>query len=264
MTDPRQRFSVIGVAASTALALGLIAAPANLTVNDGQIGIGQATALAKGNGGNNGGGHGGSKDKSDRGGGKSQAKSGNGPNFVPGNRSGQAKAAARARYDAALARAVPKHAKAAGKDGEVGAETYQLTDAEAEALVKHGWGAHKQELNDGFRNHGERVNFYKDLAEALGLPSHFGPMWANFGDPIENGVLAALNAAQGDPQATALQAEVDAAIDGAKPGNGPKSGWETVDIDLNGDGIVDEYDLKMALAAASDETGEDGTEDTAE
>ncbi len=253
MTDPRQRFSIVGVAGSTALALALIATPATLAIDNGQITIDQTTALAKGNGGGNSGGHGGSKDKSDRGGGKGQAKSGpgflhGGPNFVPGN----AKAAAKARYDAALATAVPKHAHAAGKDAEVGGERYQLTDAEAEVLVKHGWGARKQELDDGFRNHGERVNFYKDLAEALGLPSHFGPMWANFGDPVENGVLtlqAELSSAQNDQEAAELQAELDAAIDGAKPGNGPKSGWETVDADLNDDGVIDEQDLEIALAA---------------
>lgn len=262
MANPRKRFSIIAVAGGPALALALTAAPANLTIDDGQITIDQSTALAKGNGGGNnngnGGNNGGGKDKSDRGGGKGQAKSGNGPNFVPG----QAKKAAKARYDAVLARGVPNHAKAKGKDRDVGAEQYELTYAEAEALTKHGWGARKHELDDGFRNHGERVNFYKDLAEALGLPSHFGPMWANFGDPIENRVLplqAALNEAQDDSEAAALQAELDAAIVNAKPGNGPKSGWETVDIDLNDDGIVDEKDLEFALAAAG-ETG--GTVET--
>lgn len=247
MANPGQRYSIIGVTGGVALALGLIAAPASLTVDDGQIAIGQAAALAKGggNGGNNGGGHGGGKDKSDRGGGKGQAKSGNGPNFVPG----QAKKAAKARYDAVLVRGVPNHAKAKGKDRDVGAEPYELTYAEAEALVKHGWGARKHELDDRFRNHGERVNFYKDLAEAMGLPNHFGPMWANFGDPVENGVLALqaeLSAAQSDEEAAALQAELDAAIDSAKSGNGPKSGWEMVDADLNDDGIIDHQDLEIA------------------
>ncbi len=121
--------------------------------------------------------------------------------------------------------------------------------------INHWPGRQQKTLDDGFRNHGERVNFYRDLAEALGLPSHFGPVWANFGDPVENGVLALqaeLSAAQDDEEAAELQAELDAAIDGAKPGNGPKSGWETVDADLNDDGIIDHQDLEIALAAGAD------------
>ena len=221
-------------------------------------------------------------------------------------------------------------------------------------LVKQGWGARKQGLDAGFDNHGARVNFYKDMAGALGLPAHFGAMWANFGDPVETGVaglqagLAAVESdpavlaeaqalladaegalvqaeaevaqltldiaaaegvladpeatdaeqataeatlaaaaatlidaevalgdaetavtdaetvvaeAAGDPEAAAaLDAELAAAIADAKPGNGPKGGWETVDLDLNGDGVVDDVDLEAALAADGGTQEADGIE----
>ena len=71
----------------------------------------------------------------------------------------------------------------------------------------------------------------------------------------ENGVLAlqaALNEAQNEQEAAELQAELEAAIDEAKPGNGPKSGWEAIDIDLNDDGIVDAQDLELARAAGAE------------
>ncbi len=233
----------IGLLAVGAIALALTAAPVSLTITDGDIVIVASKAEAKGG---NGGGNGGGKNKGDKGVG--HGKSGKGANGLgPGHR-GKAKGRAMDRYDKALAGLRGQKSQGNGRD--FGSEAYQLNTAEAEALIGHGWGAYKKELDDGFRNHGERVNFYKDIAEALGLPNHFGAMWANFGDPTENGVLAlqaALSEAENEHQAAHLQAKLDAAIDNAKPGNGPKSGWETVDIDLDNDGDVDEIDLEMAL-----------------
>ena len=333
LQECRTRFSLAGLAGGVATVLALAAMPANLTVDDGGITLSKATALAKGGGGNGGGGNGGGNggggnDKGAKAGGNGHGKSSKGLGLASGDGPGQGKAkqAARDRYNAALAAdAGPKRRESKGRSKDAGAEAYALTAAEADALVKQGWGARKQALDAEFDNHGARVNFYKDLARAMGLPNHFGAMWANFGDPVENGtadlagdevtrltqaitdaeaVLAdpdatdeekaaaeatlaesagalvdaeaalaetqtavadaetAVAEAAGDPDAAvALETELAAAIADAKPGNGPNGGWETVNLDLNGDGIVDEADLEAALAGADSTQEADGGDD---
>ncbi len=253
-----KQFSLTGVLAGTAMVLVLTVAPVSPRVDDGRIMIDSATAVAKeGNNGGNGVGHSGGHGNASKGG---RGKSGKRFDLADGDGPGKGKAknAAKARYAAALAKAAGR--KLGKSDDDLGEAEYVLTDAEAEALVKQGWGARKQTLDDDFRNHGERVNFYKDLARALDLPNHFGSMWANFGDPFESGVadrLAAVDAAQANPEALEeAEDELAAAIAAAKPGNGPKTGWETaIEIDLSGpegepDGVVDEHDLEQALILA--------------
>ena len=118
-----------------------------------------------------------------------------------------------------------------------------------------------------FRNHGERVSTMVHIALALGYSGHVGALQGVFGTPQENGLLdlgaelEAARAALADaPEDAALQAEVDrleqelaARTASVKPGEGPKDGWELVDLDVNGDGVVDRQDLEAARAS----TGED-------
>ena len=287
----RTRFSIAGLAGGVATVLALTAMPVNLTVDDGGITVSKATALAKGG---NGGGNGGGNDKGAKAGGNGHGTSSKGLGLASGDGPGQGKAkqAARDRYNAALAG--PKLRESKGKSKDAGAEAYTLTAAEADALVKQGWGVRKQALDADLENHGARVNFYKDLARAMGLPNHFGAMWANFGDPIENGTaglagdevtrltqaITDAEAVLADPDATdeqkvaaeatlaesaaalaaaeAALADTETAVADAKPGNGPNGGWETVNLDLDGDGIVGEADLEAALAGADSTQEPDG------
>ncbi len=45
--------------------------------------------------------------------------------------------------------------------------------------------------------------------------------------------------------AAEAQTELDEAVAAVKPGGGPGGGWETIDLDQNGDGSVDETDLAL-------------------
>lgn len=98
--------------------------------------------------------------------------------------------------------------------------------------------------DEGFRNHGDRVSTFVALAKAQGLNPGIGAMQANFGTPFENDLVVF------DPDSGTYVTTADAEeIAAVKPGNGPKSGWETesgLDVDLDGD--VDRDDLELALA----------------
>ena len=48
------------------------------------------------------------------------------------------------------------------------------------------------------------------------------------------------------------QDDLAVAIEEAKPGDGPLNGWETANLDVNGDGSVDSTDLTEAIGAADD------------
>ena len=103
----------------------------------------------------------------------------------------------------------------------------------------------------GFRNHGDRVSTFVTLAKELGFNASVGAMQANFGTPFENG-LVATDPATGeflkDPDTGEFIIHAtDAEIAAVKPGNGPRTGWETeTDLDVNMDGVVDDADLDAA------------------
>lgn len=115
-----------------------------------------------------------------------------------------------------------------------------------------------------FRNHGQRVSTYVALGKELGFSASVGAMQANFGTPFENGLVAT------DPDTGEFLKDPDtgefiidatqADIAAVKPGNGPRTRWETeTDLDVNMDGIVDGTDLDLARdpGASSNGGGED-------
>ena len=168
---------------------------------------------------------------------------------------------ARQRYDAALG-----HADAAGhgSKGDDQRVAHRFSADETHQLIEHGWRA-RQVADAGFKNHGERVRTMVELARRLGYDAKVGALQANFGTPYENGIAqieADLEAARaelaaGDDQAAArvaeLEAQLDAAVAAAKPGNGANHDWARADLDVNGDGVVDGHDLEALDAQPADQ-----------
>jgi hypothetical protein len=87
-------------------------------------------------------------------------------------------------------------------------------DEATEALIRAGWAAPQVRSDRTLTDHGQKVMTYVAIATALGHPVFVGVMQANFG------------------------------TDG--PGRGAAGDWRDVNLDLNGDGIVDEQDLELA------------------
>jgi hypothetical protein len=143
-----------------------------------------------------------------------------------------------------------------------GPAAYRFAPRETRHLIETGWQP-RRKSDDGFRNHGERVRTMVELARRLGHGAHVGALQANFGTPYENGIAAlqgeldhAREQLRSDPHNPELRAEVrrletelQAAIAAAKPGWGPDDGWATVDLDVNGDGVVDARDLEALDSA---------------
>jgi hypothetical protein len=100
-----------------------------------------------------------------------------------------------------------------------------------------------------FKNHGERTRTMVELAKRLGYGARVGAHQANFGTPFENGItdlqaqLAEARAAGNPAEVERLEAELEEAIENAKPGKGPNDSWATADLDVNDDGVVDKRDL---------------------
>jgi len=149
-----------------------------------------------------------------------------------------------------------------------GGNAHRYTPEETQALLEHGWqGRHGHE--DGFRNHGERVRTMVELAKELGYGARVGALQANFGTPYENGIVnlqdeladarAKAEANPDNPEFAAeierLESELDAAIEAAKPGNGPDDDRATADLDVIDDGGVDRRDLE-ALKQGTDDAAD--------
>ncbi|TSD84955.1 hypothetical protein FFK22_029820 [Mycobacterium sp. KBS0706] len=79
-------------------------------------------------------------------------------------------------------------------------------------------------------------------------------MQANFGTPQETGIRALqerIAELKADPFADpdkidALEAELADRIVEVKPGTGPTGDWETTNLDVDGNGVVDDRDLALA------------------
>src|SRR3546814_4428698 len=80
-------------------------------------------------------------------------------------------------------------------------------------------------------------------------------MQANFGTPQENRLIGPLDELQrleasgrgSSPEAEALRGEIRQKAAGPNPGGGPTvEGWEVIDLDGDGNGIVDARDLARA------------------
>lgn len=123
-----------------------------------------------------------------------------------------------------------------------------------------------EQAEQGFRNHGDRVSTFVTLAKELGFNASVGAMQANFGTPFENGLVAT------DPTTGEFLKDPDtgefvidatpAEIAAVKPGNGPRTGWETeTDLDVNIDGLVDDADLDAVRDPATVSDGDAGDED---
>ena len=257
-------------AAVALVAIALIAAPLDFTPPDWQLS--QSAAQAKGGGG--GGGKGGGNDNGrghDKGNDTSSAKPGgkgagkdNGKSANAKDNKGLSKAKneTQKRYAKALGLGVD------GAGVKPGKSVHTFSHKQVKGLLGHKWKtAHFVDLN--FDNHGERVSTMVAIAKALGYGAWVGAMQANFGTMQELGIddrvttvedleeaLDLLVAADADPAAIELaeqalakaQAKLDAAIADAKPGNGPKGEWATVDLDYNEDDVVNAEDIEKYLA----------------
>jgi len=63
----------------------------------------------------------------------------------------------------------------------------KLEKNESDSLVQSGWVKEELFAKD-FKNHGQRVKTYVEIAKALGLPAYVGALQANFGNPYETGI----------------------------------------------------------------------------
>jgi hypothetical protein len=253
---------------TSAVALVLILLPVGIA--DGPFLHGK-TALAKsdnaggngkGHGKGRGGGHGldGDDELLHRGRGQGHGRGAGGPHdlneFLDGVRSG--KAFGIERRDPRMAAAKERYQGALGKRDHAGPEeetvAYGFTSEETVGLIERGWKG-RTAGEDGFRSHGERTRTMVELSKQLGYGARVGAMQANFGTPQENGITelqAELAAAEDPAEVERLEAELAAAIEQAKPGNGPDDGWPTVDLDVNDDQVVDQRDLEAARQSTGD------------
>lgn len=168
---------------------------------------------------------------------------------------------ARQRYDAALG-----HADLAGHGSKSDDDrvAHHFSADETHRLIEHGWRT-RQVADAGFKNHGERVRTMVELARRLGYGAKVGALQANFGTPYENGIArietdleaARADLASGDHAAAGrvaeLEAQLEAAVAAAKPGNGANHDWARADLDVNGDGVVDRRDLEALDTAPADQ-----------
>lgn len=136
----------------------------------------------------------------------------------------------------------------AGARPDLDRPAYGFAPAEVEALIGRGWKGPKS-ASGTFATHGHRVRTMVELSKRLGYGAHVGALQANFGTPYENGIadleaqLADARAAGNEAEVARLEAKLEAAIVAGKPGLGPDSSWATADLDVNGDGVVDQRDL---------------------
>lgn len=91
---------------------------------------------------------------------------------------------------------------------------FVFSDPGTEALIRAGWVGPQVRSDRARADHGHKVTTYVAIATALGYPAFVGVMQATFGSDW--------------------------------PGRGPAADWQDVNLDLNGDGMVDEHDLELA------------------
>ena len=252
----------LALAAGTALAL--IAAPVAFSPHS--LTLAWQVAAAKNDGGGGGGGGGGGHGNGGGHGKGQDASRGHGRSDDLGawaygrDRRDDRIEHARQRYDAAIGHAA---GFGHGPTGDDDRAAHRFSADETHQLIERGWRA-RAVSDAGFRNHGERVRTMVELAKQLGYGGKVGALQANFGTPYENGIAqieadleaARADLAAGDDQAAGrvaeLEAQLDAAVAAAKPGNGANHDWARADLDVNGDGLVDRSDLD-ALAATPDD-----------
>ena len=149
-----------------------------------------------------------------------------------------------------------------------------LENNESLSLTDSGW-INKKVFSKDFTNHGQRVKTYVEIAKLKGLPAYVGALQANFGNPYETGIAKfqnkitdlnsqitllntqLLNTELTVDKTTAIQNQINiltsdvietngllkTTIKNIKPGVSVGNGWETANLDINNDGIVNEADL---------------------
>lgn len=229
MHRPHRRLQGLVVAFLGVAALSISPLGINLVVPW----LGAQPALAKDNG-KGGGDRGGGGDRSDRGGGRGDRGDDRGGGHGGGHGAERGGGAEGRGADNAGRGHGPtgdtgRQARADGHPGRGWSSRHDRSDRDApealatlsadqtRALIERGWERHAR-LDGAFRNHGERVRTMVELARALGLDPSVGALQANFGTPYENGLVPA----------DGTLAEPD---------------WSVVDLDVNGDLVVDGGDL---------------------
>ncbi|MBT4710986.1 MAG: hypothetical protein HOB82_05615 [Alphaproteobacteria bacterium] len=178
----------------------------------------------------------------DAGGGKPENAGGGRPEGVGGppadrgpgeeTRGGEQLAAARERYQTIFGGEDDGAPEDNPGDPEV-----TLTDDQTAALIEGGWES-PPEVDDGFANHGERINTFVALAKALGYSPSVGALQANFPDAVVTG-----DAPPEDPALVGDGAVADADEDAGD--------WTTINLDVDGDGIITLADLEAALGGGA-------------
>jgi hypothetical protein len=99
-------------------------------------------------------------------------------------------------------------------DSETGEVIHVFDEEATNALIQAGWTAPQAKADHTFASHGERVRTYVAIATALGYSAEVGVLQANFGS--------------------------------GRSAPGPEGDWRNVNLDLNGDSVVDGNDLELA------------------
>lgn len=139
----------------------------------------------------------------------------------------------------------------AGRASTAPADT--ALDDDTDVAVNRPARAHKSPTG-AFPNHGARVSTSVALSKELGYGARVGAMQGNFGTPQETGIraledrIAELRAdPTTDPRVIdALEVDLAERIEAVKPGTGPTGSWESTNLDVDGNGVVDEHGLSLA------------------
>jgi hypothetical protein len=146
----------------------------------------------------------------------SGSRSGSVTSTVSATPDGQGLAGARERHNQALG--IPAEITAEASAGPGQSDTtkavFVFSEKATEAVMQAGWTAPQAKADHTFASHGERVRAYVAIATALGHSAEVGVLQANFGS--------------------------------GRSAPGPEGDWRNVNLDLNGDGIIDGKDLELA------------------
>jgi hypothetical protein len=116
--------------------------------------------------------------------------------------------------DGAAAHLTAKASAGPGQEFDTDTAVFVFGEQATEALIRAGCAAPQVRPDRAVIDLRQKVRTYVAIATALGHPAYVGVMQATFGSDW--------------------------------PGRGPAGDWQDVNLDLNGDGILDEHDLELA------------------